>query len=524
MGLRDVYGSEDAVRRAAYVAATDRDEKTRKNQARIRTDLYCDDVARIVWDMLDRQFDAAEVKEQLGRYLDLCGANSLLKRVVDEIARPVYASAPQRRVLVNGKEDPKLTAEYRTIARKVGLDGAMDMSTRILLGGNRAFLGFRWLEREDRAGGKKPGELVADLLTPSMVSVVPDLDVPTRAAGLGYDRCLKTQYGMAQQWSFWDDEIYFGFDSHGLPAGKAVEHGIGRIPVVQMRRRMPWSTYWDRTTGNDLVAGTLQSCLINAMLLYLHRMQGHIQVTFVGDSGKVPRESVIDLGSLLSAEEGQFGAINLQADPTHLLNTKAAIETTVAANWGLSRDRLNQKTTAPSEDAALNERTSELMAVMREAEIDAFDIIRRIWNIKVGRVFPDEANLALNFGPLKYRVERMAQLKIREEEIAQGLRSELDGIIEDNPEIPPERAMDFLTQKVEERRPVLELFKTLNAQKNADGLTPGATAQEYGATGPLVRDQKITRDQAARATGVGQGQTASLRAIAARALGYGNAA
>lgn len=84
--------------------------------------------------------------------------------------------------------------------------------------------------------------------------------------------------------------------------------------------------------------------------------------------------------------------------------------------------------------------------------------------------------------------------------------------------------MDFLTQKVEERRPVLELFKTLNAQKNADGLTPGATAQEYGATGPLVRDQKITRDQAARATGVGQGQTASLRAIAARALGYGNAA
>ncbi len=468
----------------AFELVSSREDKERRAATARRCAMYTDDLEAILFNEAAVLFREPAVLERLAVFLRMAGANSLLKRVVDEVCRPVYAQAPRRIVT-----PPLGQTIYRALGEEMDINGMLDLVCRLVLACNDVFLFLR------SVGGR----VVLDVITGAMLSVISDPDDPGRALGIVYDRLVKTALGTTKSYVIWDGEMYAEMSASGQPLTAPTPHGLGRLPFVEIHRRARWSgRYWDTTSGNDLVAATVQVCLINALLLKLHRSQSHRQIWHTsGQGGQLPVAQILDEDSCLSAEGGQFGVLDLQSSPQHYLATKEAIETTVAANYGISRDRLNQKGGA-GEDVALNERTAEIMMTMRRAELDLFEVAKLVSAQHPRLQLPSDATMRLDFGALQHRLGRKDVLEIRETEMRQGGRSNYTGVLEDNPEIETtEEARELVVQFARERAEYVQLMRALNVATDATSSAPGQSAQANGAMGPAVRDGAMSRDAAA---------------------------
>lgn len=448
------------------------------------------------------------------------GGVSILKRISDEVARPIYATSPSRRVLVPGEdmqsavgEDGNIQAEeakppspsqqaYRDIAKDVALDAKMDLVARLLVHCQDMFLFLRYVKDQG---------LCLDVLTPDMVTVIIDPEQPTRAIAIGYT-VATDGHGDPTIISFWDNKEYFRFDVGQARIYNRTPHDFECIPIVDIHRRARWGSYWDETTGNDLFSADLASMLLDLIAMKKVKSQSHIQLTYQGDLEGLVKDQVSDEESVLVAtggKGGQFSTINLESDPSKVIALKDSIQTAVAASYGISRDRLNQTTQGPSDDAALQERVSELAKVLVDAEVRTFEVAKAVSREDpeyIGKITED-ATLILDLGQLHNRVDRATQLAVRQTERSMGIRSGVDDVLEDNPEFGGDRtlAMAFIREKMGEEAIIIEQRRKLNAP--ADTTVPGNTPQENGATGPVIRDATSTNQDDAL------GQVLAVKAI-----------
>lgn len=516
MGLR-AYTPEPA--KYAHGVIAKPEERYRKERARRRVLIYQDNVEGVLEREVAAIFQTVEVRAALSPFLRLAGANSLQKRIVDEIARPIYATAPQRHILAGpgSTEDRASEDALKGIAEESYLDRVMDETTRLTINSNHTFLLVRYIRDQG---------MCVDLMTPDMVSVIPN---PARPCGdalaVIYD---KPAIDGSIHYVVWDDTEYFEMTADGalvaspVPGAPGeftdfVQHGLGIIPIVQIRRRVGWGSYWDSTTGNDLEAATLQVMLINALVLKLHKSQGFKTLWGKTTDGATPKGIILDEEGVITGFD-ELATIDFVTDPAHYLKTKDSIETTIAANYGISRERLNQATTAGgSDEAALRERTAEIVAVMRVAERDLFDVLKVVSQQHPTYRIARDARMAIDFGELHHRTDRKTQLDIWDTEERQGLRSIIDSILQDNPEFDREQAWDFFRRNLEDRSKKIDMLRALNMSADANADIPGQNPQQQGALGPGVRDGKITGDQAA-VLATGMGAPKDLRAIAMRVL------
>lgn len=491
-----VEAKPEAWARHVHELASSLREVARRNAAAERVKLYRDDYRQLLERMVFEVFTEPRIRESVTRILPLISGTSFVKRVADEKGRPIYARAPLRRVVLDGEQDVKeAQAAYRALAKEMGLDAAMDTIARLITACG-AVLGFvRYVEGVG---------LTLDVMTPDMVTVVPHPDVATRALAVAYVRTWHDDRPF--ETVVWDDQRRFSIDSQGRLLGPVVAHDFGTLPFLEVHQRGRTCHYWQESLGSDLISQTRQSMFLDLVLIRKIKLQSHLQITYIGDSEAFVKAQVLDEQSVLHAESGIIGLQNLESDPAKYIAVKQTNEAAVAAAHGISRDRLNQQVREAGDDVALQERVAELAAIMAEAEARLFEIVKAVSREHPEHHVPPDARLLVDLGQIHNRVDRKTQLDIRQAERSMGLRSGVDDVLEDNPEMGGDReqAMARIRESMAEEAIIVEERRKLNAP--ADGGSPEEPGQDpaaNGAMGPAVRDGKMTRDEAAAQAATG---------------------
>jgi len=550
LGLEEL-GTEAQYLRALVDTISSPQETARRKEARKRTSLYRDDYYWIIQEMITVLFNEPAVRQRLVQFIPLIGATSFLKRVSDELARPLYATTASRRVILpddpfgsdlppsipaagedaedriekilKGPPPSRDQVAWNAIAEEMQLDARMDLIARLLVGSNDLFALPRYVKtrrpvvNDEGETEKGAGYICLDILTPDMTTVIPQRDRPTEALGIAYDAAIDL-YGRPSEFVVWDDNKSFRMNSDGRRIGAITPHKYGRIPIVEIHRRARWGCYWDSTTGNDLVAAACSSMLMDLIVLKKVKSQSHLQLTYVGDLDSLVKDQVSDEESILVAgggKGGQFSTINLESDPAKIISAKESIETSVAANYGISRERLNQTTTRQdSDDVALHERVAELAKVLVDAELEIFELVKLISreHPKYAGEISDDAQLIVDLGQIHNRVDRSTQLAVRQAERSMGLRSGVDDVLEDKPELGGDRkrAMALIREKMSEEAVIIQERRALNIPADVVTEKPGMKPAFNGALGPAVRDGQISKDQASQASATGTPITAGI--------------
>lgn len=492
MGLEIVEGLT-AADWPKYMAEliSDKGEMARRHCARERVKLYRDDFKNIItWD-ISQVFTETTVRQRLERLIPLVGGTSFLKRVADELGRPLYAVSPQRRIVMpDGTKNDEAQAAWNAMAEEMDLDAKMDTVARLITPCAAVFPFVRYI---DGLG------MQLDIVTPDMITVRPHPEVPTRALAIAYAKKWKDD--KAIEHVVWDDKRYFSIDDAGHLIGAVKEHNFGVIPFVEIHLRGRTCHYWQGSVGEDLVSQAKQSMFLDLVVTKKVKTQSHIQLVYSGDMAALVKDQIVDEESiLLAGQGGSLTPIDLQSDPMAIVNVKLTNEAAVGANYGLSRERLNQTGGAGAEDG-LRERVAELAKVMVPAERRIFDLVRRLsaeYPKYRGKI-PEDAVMLLDLGQIHNRVDRKTLLEIRQTERSMGLRSGIDDVLEDNPEMGGDRTMaaEHIDERMAEEAIIIERRRALNMAEDASSATPGQSPEKNGAMGPMVRDGKKTKDEAA---------------------------
>jgi hypothetical protein len=491
MGLRSTYPGEDVLQ-LALRAVKDDGEKQRRGKAVERRELYLDNPLRILERHVDDIFRSPEVRLRIKPFLPLAATQNLFKRVIDEVSRPAYSPPPTRKVR-GSKEDE---ANFAIVAAMARLNEKMDLACRLANACNTVHLFPRYVQRLQLP--------VIDLITPDQRTVIPDPDDPTRELALIYDQLVRRNGQWQTVYVCWDDEETFRFDEKGdaVPWTGTEwrrDHRLGILPFVAVHRRERWGTYEDETSGEDLAAGAKSAMLLHALVLKLHRDQGEKQIIVTGDDvAAMPKGQVIDGGGAVIAPGGtSISTLDLATDATHYLQTMDAITRTVAANHGISVERINASARTEAHDVGLLERRAELIKIFDAAEHELFERLKRVGS-EAGYPISADAFLEIDYAEVSAQGDRLKQLDIWDREIRMGLRSPLDCVRESNPEIETEaEAKAEIHKNADDWAELIGLLKQLNIRSDADVTAPGQTPEQNGATGPAVRDGKMTRDEAA---------------------------
>lgn len=518
MGLELIAQAPEAWAEVVIDLITSPREKLRKLFALRRKNLYRDNFEGILEDRVTLIFKEQSVRQRMMALIPLAGTTSVVKRVADELARPIYARAPGRRVVMPGDtseeidpgspdspDGPKpLSAAQKAwngLVDEADVNETMDMASRLIVACTSVLLFVRYV---DEAG------VVIDLFTPDQVSVIPNPKVPKKPLAFCYERSAVINGRKMCTYVVWDDKRTFSIDQNGNLIAPPVEHGLGRLPIVEIHRRrvIDGESYWDEHTGKDLESAGLACMFYDLITSKKHKSQSHIQLAFTGEADSIAKDQTLDEESILVVSGGGANSnlfpINLESDASSILTTKTSIQTTAAANYGISLDRLNQRTGDVGEDQGLKERVAELSGVMMSAEKDLFAICKIVSQSHddPSMRLPADATQIIDFGLVYARGDRMKQLLIRSEEKSQGIRSTVDDVLEDNPEFGNDRslAFDYINQKMAEEAVVIMRRRALNMPADATAEQPGSSPEQNGKLGPAVRDGQITAEQAADAS------------------------
>lgn len=487
------------------------EDRLRREQAAQRMRLYRDNSEGALRAQFQRIFQSWDRRRRVEAFSSISTALSLFKRIVNEVSAPVYNPPPTRFL-----RQPAAQVVFERIRKKTRLDKRMDLLTRVATACGTAALMWRV---NPRLG------MLADIMGPHSYTVIPDPDDATRELGLAYRRMVQVNGRAEEHWVCWDDELAFELGPHGEVVGPGIGRASGHPGVmpfvtVHMLERTS-ADYWEATSsGSDLEAAHKALGYLIAMTFRGHHTQGHMQMAIDGDPANYPR------GQILDAENPHFsGAGNSTStvfnpwDPSSNLKTVEFIITTVAANYGVDRERLNAKMDGPASGVALLERRAETLETMYEAEVRSFALLEPLSRADADPEMrlPEGAELEdIAYPDLSAKVDRATQLANRREERKLGYRSVVTDVLEDKPELEGDRARakKEIERDMEDEAWYIELRRNKGIDTNASATEPGQSQQENGAMGSKVRDREMTGDEAAE-----QAKKGPLRGAAAAAAG-----
>lgn len=493
MGIRAVYGDKTLPVITGILSSED--AKRRRRIVRRRLGLYRDDASLLMATELARIFPNRSQRGRLERFAFLSTAMSLFKRVVNEVAGPVYARPPTRRF-----NTPQAQAAFEAWAREARWNERMDLACRMTVATNDPGLLFRYSERVGA---------IIDVLTGDRYDVIPDPDAPARPLGIAYDKLVSIGGETETRHVVWDDEETFELAQNmtvvfGVPRSTRETGHPGVLPFVPIHMRERTDAYFDTSSGSDLEAGQGAISTTAAMAFRQLQLGGHSQYGVNGDPAGFPRGQTLDGENPVMAGEGNtLTVVSPPQPPDGHLRVIETIAMMVAANYGVSRDRMNAKG-GEADMVALLERREEMIRIFADVERRAFQIAKVISQSHVDpdKRIPDDAEIVeIDFAEISHKVERIRLLDIWEREIKIGIRSAEDCVRADNPEIlTDEQARAEIVRNLESRAWMVDMLKRLNLRDGGGVGEPGQTPETNGAMGPMVRDGDMSRDVAAEAS------------------------
>jgi hypothetical protein len=504
MGIREAMGA-NPVEVAADLTLGEAG-KARRGKAQRRVDLYRDRSESVLKTEFMKVFQrtAAARRQRVEAFLWLAQAQSLFKRIVNEVAAPVYNPPPLRRV-IDGDQ-----AVFDQLAKQMRLDRRMDLACRMLQACNRVVLHDRYVVSLQR--------VVREVLTPNMYTAIYHPDDATTLLAVAYQQHVWRAGRMECLWVYWDDTEAFKFNQRG-----AVEWVLPRaehpkiLPFTDVHIRERSAEGEDETTGDDLEAAHTSVCYVLAQALRLLHIQGHTQLGIAGDPANFPRDQIIDGENPVLAGEGNtITTIFNPATVDGHLKLAESIAMGAAANYGLSRERMNALANQATDTAAMLERRAELVQTMADAEARAFEVLKVV-SLGGQLRLQTEAVQAVDFADTSAKVDRDKQLDIREKQRKAGLSSVVKDKLADAPYLggDREKAKVEIKQDMDDEAWFIEQRRALGISGEANAHAPGQSQQLNGANGPAVRDGEKTGDQAAE-----EAKTGPLRSVpAAESIG-----
>jgi hypothetical protein len=492
LGVKSVLGL-DPLRLARDVLGSAEDKQRRVKMAERRA-IYEDDSEAAIKNEITRIFNDHTVKARAYQFAPLAKSFSLAKRIINEKARPVYVVPPVRAVKSRTEQD-----RLASIANETALDDKLSSALAYALAQNHAFLQTRYVERFDK--------IVLGVIPADCVSVIPDPDDPHRELAIMYDKRVWRNGEWVTWVVYWDDEVRFDIDEHGnkvVPKG-GEKHALGRIPFTHICPVPRVSgQYWNTTSNDDLFATQKAGNLMTLLGLRKLKARGFPSMVVSGDIRGFPKGQLLDEEVPLQAPEGtSIQDLQNEATADNYLTMLDALESRAAANNGISRARMNQE--KDGDDTGLMEQRSEMIKVMRPVELAQFEVFKA-----VSQEYPDEsrrlpldAEMSIDFGELTVRVDPKAELEVWDMRRKMGVANVLDQIKSSNPEIRDDKeAWNELEQNMEAEAEFIKRRRALNVSEQADNQQPGQSPEANGAMGPKVRDNEMTKDEAAdQATG-----------------------
>lgn len=481
MGVRDVI-KRDPVRVAQEILA-DPAERARRNLAKRRMSLYRENADDVTRRELEGVFDDPTVRSRVLKWIPLASSRSVVRRVVDLVARPVYAVAPVRVV-----EPESAQASYDEIVRTARTNAAMDLACRIAEAANHALIYTRYIARKKR--------ICHDVIAPDAVTVIPDPDVPTDWLALLF--AIPGEGGKVH-WQYVDDAETFRLDHEGSLVPKTqTPLGLRRPNFTWVHRTERSGAFWESMRGRSLERAELGVNMLNLLAMRGLKASGFKKLAIVGDLANFPKGQSLDEESAIVAGEGvAISEVSSQMDAANYIALQQEIVADAAASRGISRARLNATGAQDSDDAGLEEERGELVGVMYEAELDVFDVVKMVSQESETKI-PEDATLRVDFGELHHRVDRKTELEIETGERNAGMANYLDHIKRRNPEIRSDAdALEEFIRNVKLNATCLELITARNLSQGATPENPGQSPEENGAMGPAVRDGKMSGDEAA---------------------------
>lgn len=474
MGVRSVLKTDPV--RLLRAQVDSREEVLRVMRSRSRRLMLEDNGEQVIKQVINKTFTDATVKSRVFAYASMARSCALFKRIVHELARPIYIVPPVRSVTPDDDQ-----RRFDAIANTGKLDVVMDNATRLAIAQNTAFVMARY-------GGERLDRLVLQVIPADTSHVIPDPEDPLEPLGFAYDYQVLLRDGSAVIWrNYWDDEETWSVDHNGNLATPIVRHELGRIPVTAIHAAPRYSEFWNMTSGDDMVEGDNACSLLTMLSVRKLKARGFRQLVLQGDMVAFPKSQVWDEESAIMAPEGS-SVIELgqEADAANYMAMIDSITRTVAANHGISRARLNQESTGTASDIGLMEQRAELLKVTRYAEQDLFEVIK-----VVSRAFGDDRTLSaeatmksIDYGEVTQRTDPQTDLAVWETKRRRGIANVLDQIKYENPEIRTNaEAWEELERNLEAESQYVRRIRELNMPMNADVENPGKTPEENGADG-----------------------------------------
>lgn len=456
-------------------------DQVRRQDVALRLEMYQDNCESDLNAQIDHVFNAEAVRKRTRPFVPMAAATSVFRRIVDEIARHVYNPEPSRRV-----SSATGALAYQSFINDARVNQRLDQGARLLEACNAVALGPRWAPSIEGP--------VLDLLTPDMFSVVPHPDDPTRELAMVVDIYV---HGSEKPYrEIWDDSVIIRLSPEGRPVevdGEFVRpNPRGRIPYVVVHKRERWGTYWDATSGRDLVAAQRAVGLLSTLVLKLHKSQGEKQIVVTGDTANTIQDQTLDgEGALVGNSDVTITSLDLRSSADHYNATIEATIQRVAANYGISKERLNASGSPfgdanRNSDTALFERRAELLQVWAGAEARLFDMCKVVFQ-GTPLAIPADDSMIIDFREIEARVSMADQLDLWERQLGMGLKSVEDMVMSMNREISTEdQAQAEVARNLESWAKWVEVRRRLNAP--ADAFDPGQPPEDNGREGPEARD------------------------------------
>lgn len=488
MGVRSVLGY-DPVRYAREVLE-DSDDKARRVLMANRRAIFEDDSETSIKNEIDRVFNDPTVKSRARQFAPLARSQSIARRIINELTRPVYMVPPVRNV--DNDADQK---RYQDIAAECALDERLALGLALGLAETASFVQTLYVPRLER--------MVCSILPADCVSVIADPDDPYLELALIYDKPVYKNGTWVTWHVYWDDEVRFQLDENGnkIPFKGGDAHQLGRIPFVSIHTApRVGGAYWNPSHNESLFATQRAASLLTLLALRKLKARGFPAMVVNGDIRQFPKGQLLDEEVPIQAPEGtDVKDLQNEADADNYLRMLDALTMTAAANNGISRARMNQD--KDGDDTGLLEQRAEMIRIMRPVELAQFEVCKA-----VSQEYPEQdrrlsldAKLAVDFGELPVRVDPKAALEVWDLKRKMGIANVLDQIKAENPEIrTDEEAEAELQRNLEIESKFIEARRALNMASDANTRQPGQDPAANGAMGPMVRDGQMTKDEAAQ--------------------------
>lgn len=415
-----IFSQAGDIVKNSYLMALQEDNQERKSNSAKAIDFY-------------NNYQVDYITKQLAQYITKidslrpCFIN-IVKKVIDQLAMVYIQDAI--RDLNNSTEKDK--ALFANIEKEIGLGAKLKQANRL-----SKLCGVVLLRPVYRNGA-----MDIDLLTPDILDVEIG-DTPEQLTSVMITHYPDNGRNNEITFSLWTKETIKTLNYRGFIISEQ-DNPYNILPFCPIWAHLPSDVFWING-AQDLI--TIQEALNEKLtdLLYIVRMQGFGVGYVKGMKGEI---DIVDPGVFFNLPtDGELGFAKTNAPISDTLNVLEFLLKQAAVSNGLPATSL---TTEPQEESGtarlaanreLEEKRRDDIALFRKYERNLFNLIKIVWNYhNPAQVFSDKCELIVDFYDPKPSIDPDKQVTMWKGLLELGVMSQVDIMLERNPDLTREDA------------------------------------------------------------------------------------